>query len=206
MRRIFIAFIAILTMATPSHAQDDYPFLRPDAIRAAYEAAQTDWETVPNIVGMAFVAGEDREFFKLPPSRSTLTREISRWYPNSENGQSRIVGFAIGQALTHDEIVNWYVNGVFLGRGCFGVKGAASAYFKKLPEDLGLAEAAYLAALPAAPATLHPLRDRESAITRRNFVLSEMEKAGFISEDDARTASETDLEVVSPLGECPVVN
>lgn len=59
------------------------------------------------------------------------------------------------QALGHDEILNWFVNGVFLGRSCYGIHGAAEAYFGKDMTQLSLSEAALLASLPVAPADLN---------------------------------------------------
>ncbi|KIN70980.1 Transglycosylase domain protein [Sulfitobacter noctilucae] len=76
------------------------------------------------------------------------------------------------------------------------------AYFGKSIDDLKLEEIAYLAALPKAPMVYHPVRSYERAVDRRDFVLSEMLEAGFISSDEAESAIQTALVVREPLEQC----
>ena len=76
------------------------------------------------------------------------------------------------------------------------------AYFGKSVDELSLEESAYLAALPKGPNLFHPVRSYDRAVERRNFVLSQMLKAGFISDDEAAAASQTDITVRGPLGRC----
>jgi penicillin-binding protein 1A len=76
------------------------------------------------------------------------------------------------------------------------------AYFGKTVEDLTTEEAAYLAALPKAPAHFHPIRSYDRALERRNFVLAEMQRAGFLSKTEAAQARQTDLFTKNPLGRC----
>ncbi|MEM7242371.1 MAG: transglycosylase domain-containing protein [Pseudomonadota bacterium] len=115
------------------------------------------------------------------------------------------LSFVIGEALSHDEVLNWYVNQIFLGQSCFGAPGAAIAYFGRPIVDLKFEEIAYLAALPKAPVLFHPVRSYELAIERRNFVLSEMLESGFISNDEAETAIQTALIVRLPLERCEIL-
>ena len=83
--------------------------------------------------------------------------------------------------LTKEQILELYLNQIFLGRNAYGVQAAARAYFNKDVEDLTLAESAYLAVLPKAPANYDPIRRPERALERRNWVLGEMARNGFIT-------------------------
>jgi len=75
-------------------------------------------------------------------------------------------------------------------------------YFGKSAADLNLEEIAYLAALPKAPSLFHPVRSRDRAIERRDFILMEMRNAGFISGDETDRAMQTALNVHDPLVRC----
>ena len=175
-----------------------------EQIRTYYQENEPHWQMVPQAVLHAFVAAEDRYFFEKPAQNSTITRQIGNWQllPRAGKLQKIALSFVIGDALSHEEILNWYVHKIFLGQTCFGVTGAATAYFGKSVEELNLAEAAYLAALPKAPMHFHPIRSYDQAVERRNFVLSEMEKAGFISARQAVEATQIDLIVRDPLERC----
>ncbi|WP_025050864.1 transglycosylase domain-containing protein [Sulfitobacter noctilucae] len=175
-----------------------------DQIRQRYQELARSWPTIPSVALLAFVAAEDRFFFERPPQNSTVTRQIGRWYlyPRAGKLQRVALSFVIGEALSHDEVINWYVNQVFLGQTCFGIPGASMAYFGKSIDDLKLEEIAYLAALPKAPMVYHPVRSYERAVDRRDFVLSEMLEAGFISSDEAESAIQTALVVREPLEQC----
>ena len=175
-----------------------------EQVRAHYQENEPHWQMAPQAVLHAFVAAEDRYFFEKPAQNSTITRQIGNWYllPRAGKLQKIALSFVIGDALSHEEILNWYVHKIFLGQTCFGVTGAATAYFGKSVENLSLAEAAYLAALPKAPMHFHPVRSYDRAIERRNFVLSEMEKAGFVSTAQATEAAQTKLIVRDPLERC----
>ncbi len=122
--------------------------------------------------------------------------------PGAGRSELSEASIAIGEALSHYEVLDWYGNQVFLGQSCFGFAGAAIAYFGKPIEDLRLEETAYLAALPKAPMLFHPVRSSDRAVERRNFVLSEMSKAGFVSEREAESARQTPLVVNRPLVSC----
>ncbi|MBA4491049.1 transglycosylase domain-containing protein [Paracoccus sp. S1E-3] len=197
--------VVLLSVMSPASAQsqDEFPFLRPKAVRAAYESAKGAWSAAPRLVLDAFLTGQDRKFFKRSPSRSTITAGVGLMYQPDLGGQRLAVSAAIAQALSRDEILNWYVHGVFLGQSCFGVDGAARAYFGKQTEELHLHEAALLAALPVAPAQFHPQKKADRALERRNDVLTEMAESGLVSPQEAAAAMAQPLDVRSPLGTCP---
>lgn len=189
-------------IATAEGAQEEFAFLKPEAIRAAYTVARAGWGDAPDLVQRAFVAAEDRDFFDSSPSRSSLTASVGHWYPE-RGGQMRLaVAMAVGQALDHADILDWYVHSIFLGQGCFGVDAAAVAYFGKRPADLALQEVAYLAALPVGPARFHPVREEVRAVERRNHVLSAMVQTGDIGPLQAQVSQAEPLGVLDPLGTC----
>ena len=183
--KTFVA-AAVFTGSTTALADEAFPFLKPDAIRSAYEMEAAGWSTAPVMIVNAFVAAEDRTFFQTSPSRSTIPLFVAGWYPQPGFPYKRVVAFSVSQALEREEILDWYVHRVFLGQGCFGVDQASLAYFGKSTVDLELHEAAFLAGIPIAPSDFHPIKKHDRAISKRNFVLSEMARAGFISEQEAR--------------------
>jgi penicillin-binding protein 1A len=125
---------------------------------------------------------------------STITQQVVKnFLLTSDRSIERkikeaILTLRIERALSKDRILELYLNEIFLGQNAYGVAAAAQRYFGKTLEDLTFAEAAYLAALPQAPSALHPVRHRERAEGRRNYVLREMFQNGVISETDMLTA------------------
>ena len=89
--------------------------------------------------------------------------------------------------LTKQQILEIYLNSIFLGRNAYGVQAAARAYFDKDVNELTLPEAAYLAVLPKAPSNYDPVRATQKALDRRNYVLREMYRNGYITEDQWKT-------------------
>lgn len=195
-------FLAAFGFAGPLRAESAFPFLEKDAVRSAYELARLGWQPITDTVLQAFLVAEDKNFFGRPATRSTITATITHWYPEPGGQRSLAVSAAIASALSHDEILDWFVHGAFLGQSCFGVDGAATAYFNKRASELELHEAAFLAALVRAPAKLHPIHAHDRALERRNFVLQEMAETGFMSAQEADNAKASPLSVSVPLGTC----
>ncbi|MET0268993.1 MAG: transglycosylase domain-containing protein, partial [Sphingomonas sp.] len=108
-----------------------------------------------------------------------------------------ILAYRIEDTLTKPQILELYLNQIFLGRNAYGVQSAARAYFDKDVEQLTLPEAAYLAILPKAPANYTPERHAERAIIRRNYVLREMLANGFITAGQAAAANAAPLGIVA---------
>jgi len=94
------------------------------------------------------------------------------------------VARAIEERYSKDKILELYLNQINLGNGAYGVETASQRYFGKSVQDLNLAEAATLAALPKAPARYNPRRFPERAIQRRNTVIELMRRNGAISDAD----------------------
>lgn len=195
-------FLAAIAFIAPLRAEQAFPFLQQDAVRSAYDLARSGWQPATDTVRNAFLVAEDKSFFDRPSVRSTITATLTYWYPQPASPRSLAVSAAIARALSHDEILDWFVHHIYLGQRCFGVDRAAGAYFSKQASELELHEAAFLAALVRSPAGLHPIRAHDRALARRNHVLQEMAEAGFVTAQDASRAEASPLSVRVPLGTC----
>ena len=122
-----------------------------------------------------------RNFFLSP--EKTLTRKL----------KEVLLAFKIERELSKDEILELYVNKIFLGHRAYGYAAAAQIYYGKSLNELTLPEMAVLAGLPKAPSRDNPLSNPESAKERRNYVLRRMEKLEFIDEPTLAEATETEI-------------
>ena len=102
-------------------------------------------------------------------------------------------------ASGEDEILELYLNEIYLGVRAYGVGSAALIYFDKSLPELNLSEAAILASLAKAPSTVNPYRRPERLLARRNYVLGRMVEDGYITQDEADRAMEKGLEVTERL-------
>jgi len=175
-------------------------------------------EAIPARVQQAFVSAEDQRFWNhhgidpLGIGRAVLTA-VEQWGSGRRMGgastitqqvaknmlvgadrtlirklREAILAVRIERALSKERILEIYLNEIFLGQSAFGVAAAAQAYFNKGLDELTLAEAAFLAALPKAPNNYNPLRHPEAARTRRDWVLDRMADDGHITREEARFA------------------
>ena len=108
-----------------------------------------------------------------------------------------ILAFRIEQAYSKDRILELYLNEIFFGLGAYGIAGAALTYFDKSVNELTVAEAAYLAALPKGPSNYHPFKHTERAIERRNWVIDQMVENGYVTREEGEKAK------AEPLGVKP---
>ncbi|MBP0004392.1 MAG: penicillin-binding protein 1A [Cyanobacteria bacterium SBC] len=177
---------------------------------------------VPQRLIQAFLAAEDRRFYEHDgidykaivraakvnfeardwiEGGSTLTQQLARMvFLTQEITLDRKLREArlaqkIEQRLTKSEILEKYLNLVYLGAGAYGVADAAWVYFSKTVDELTLAEMATLAGLPAAPTDYSPLVSPTLAQQRRDVVLQEMAEAGYISTSEARSATRQPLQL-----------
>lgn len=139
---------------------------------------------------------------------STITQQVAKnFLVGDERSVERkireaLVAIRIESAYSKDKILELYLNEIYLGavtpgRLSHGIAAAALDYFNKSVHELQLHEAAYLAALPKAPSELHPFRNRERAIERRNYVLDRMLDNGQATEAEVAAAK------AQPLGVSP---
>ncbi|WP_324808678.1 PBP1A family penicillin-binding protein [Sphingomonas sp. LY29] len=173
---------------------------------------ELSFDEYPPLVVNAFLSAEDKTFFShsgidIPGlagavvdystkavtggrarGGSTITQQVAKYllqddqYAISRKIREAILAFRLEDTLSKEEILELYLNSIFLGRNSYGVQAASRAYFDKDVDQLLLHEAAYLAVLPKAPSNYDPLRATARATARRNYVLREMANNGQITE------------------------
>ena len=169
----------------------------------------------------AFLSAEDKNFYshpgvdmfgivraaindirnadKRPQGASTITQQVARnFLLSSELKFSRkiremVLAMRIDNAFSKDQILELYLNEIFLGENSYGVAAAATNYFGKSLDELSLSQAAFLAALPKGPANYSPTRHKEAAIARRNYVLEQMYDNSYITGEQMKAADAEDL-------------
>ena len=119
---------------------------------------------------------------------STITMQVAKnYYLSSEKTFTRkfteiLLALKIEKALTKEEILELYVNKIYLGKRAYGIEAASQVYYGKSITELNLAELAMIAGLPQEPSAANPIRSPERAVSRRNYVLARMHNLGKISE------------------------
>ncbi|MFN4141318.1 penicillin-binding protein 1A [Aestuariivirga sp.] len=151
---------------------------------AAYRYAQVKLSGKGQIVGASTITQQVAKNFLLTNERS-LERKL----------KEALLVQRIEQAFSKEQILELYLNEIFLGLNSYGVAAASLNYFGKSLDQLSLEEMAYLAALPKGPNNYHPFRQKERAIERRNWVLLQMHENGYITEEEMKAAQEKPLEV-----------
>src|ERR1044072_7111555 len=137
---------------------------------------------------------------------STITQQVAKiFFVGDEYSVTRKIREAflarrIESALSKEQILELYLNQIYLGRNAYGVQAAARAYFNKDVGQLSLAESAFLAILPKSPSNYDPVRHHERALQRRNFVLPEMLRNNFISQPQHDEAAAAPLVTVRGTG------
>src|SRR3981189_1583295 len=138
-----------------------------------------------------------------PQGASTITQQVAKnFLLTNEVSFSRkikeaLLAMRIERAYSKDRILELYLNEIYLGLGAYGLAAASRVYCEKAVNELPVAEASYLAALPKAPAALHPVRNRDRAIERRNYVIDRLVENGWIKQADADKARKDQLVVTS---------
>jgi penicillin-binding protein 1A len=184
-------------------------------------------QAVPKLVINAFLAAEDKNFYehggidfsgmaraavlyaenfgsnRRPQGASTITQQVAKnFLLTNEVSFTRkikeaLLAMRIERAYSKDKILELYLNEIYLGLGAYGIAAASLVYFDKSVNELTVAQAAYLASLPKAPAALHPVRNRDRAIERRNYVVDRLLENGWIKQADADIARKDPLVVTN---------
>jgi penicillin-binding protein 1A len=184
-------------------------------------------QAVPKLVTNAFLAAEDKNFYehggidftgmaragllyaqnfgsnRRPQGASTITQQVAKnFFFSSEVSFVRkikeaLLAMRIERAYSKDKILELYLNHIYLGLGAHGIAAASLVYFDKSVNELTVAEAAYLAALPKAPALLHPVKNHDRAVERRNYVIDRLLENGWIRQVDADAARKEALVVTN---------
>ena len=173
-------------------------------------------EKIPVNLIYAFISAEDKNFYnhfgidllsiiraaitnisnlgsnKRLIGASTITQQVVKNFLLSKEVSLErkikeiILAIRIEQVLSKDNILELYLNDIYLGYGSYGVAASSLNYFNKSLQELNLEEMAYLAALPKAPNNYHPLKNYNNAIARRNWVLDRMKSNDYISEEELK--------------------
>lgn len=182
-------------------------------------------QAMPARLKEAFLAAEDKGFYEHPGldftgivnamvinfqnvgtgrrlvGASTITQQVAKnFLLTNEVSYDRkikeaLLSMRIEQAFTKDQILELYLNEIYLGLGAYGVAAASLQYFDKSVNELTIAEVAYLAALPKAPGNYHPFRFPDRAVERRNWVIGQMLENRFITDEEAQAARQEPLTV-----------
>ena len=179
---------------------------------------------MPKRVINAFLAAEDKTFYshhgvdlpgviaavwtniknygdRRPVGASTITQQVTKnFLLSNELSYKRkiremILAFRLEKVFSKDKILELYLNQIYLGSGNYGVATAALNYFNKSLDELTIAEAAYLGALPKAPNNYNIVRDHQAALDRRNWVIDRMAEDGHITQEEAAVAKTEPLEL-----------
>lgn len=166
-------------------------------------------DDLPDCLAPAFIAGEDARFYEHPGvdyqgltraawsllttgeksiGGSTITQQLARnFFLTTEKTFTRkikeiFLALRIERELQKDQILELYMNKIFLGYRAYGVGAAAEVYYGKSPDQLSLAQCAMIAALPKAPSRINPITSPERAVERRDYVLGRMLELGYIDQ------------------------
>jgi penicillin-binding protein 1A len=173
------------------------------------------YEQFPPELVHAFLAAEDNRFFEHPgvdyqgllraavhllrtgdrgQGGSTITMQVARnFFLSREKTYTRklneiLLSLKIEKELTKEEILELYLNKIYLGKRAYGAAAAAQIYYGMELEELNLPQLAMIAGLPKAPSTYNPVINPERAVLRRNYVLGRMRELGYIDEERYQAA------------------
>ncbi|MFZ1567253.1 MAG: penicillin-binding protein 1A [Thiolinea sp.] len=193
-----------------------------------------NFDEIPERLRQAFIAIEDARYYEhqgIDPKgvaramynvvstgrksqgASTITMQLARnaFLDNDKTFARKfketLLAIRLEQTLSKDEILEMYLNKIFLGNRSYGIAAAAETYYGKQLDDLSLAQMAMIAGLPKAPSRYNPIVNEPRAMIRRNYILQRMAELGFISQaefqvavKEPNTASvhKTDIETYAP--------
>jgi len=132
---------------------------------------------------------------------STITMQVARnVYLSSEKTFTRkiyeiLLTFKLEHMLSKDQILEIYMNQIYLGNRAYGFAAASEAYFGKPLKSISIAEAAMLAGLPKAPSAYNPISNPKRARIRQQYIIERMEENGFITAQQAAEAKKEDLRI-----------
>ena len=178
-----------------------YNELSPNLVSAAvatedvrfYQHSGIDFRSLARVIFKTLLGGDSSQ-----GGGSTLTQQLAKTLYPREDVSSRIPGMSkvkmvliklkewvtavkLERSYTKDEIMTMYMNQVFFGSNAYGIKAASQTFFGKSPIDLTVEEAATLVGMVNKPTRYNPVINPEKSLVRRNFVISQMEKAGYIT-------------------------
>jgi penicillin-binding protein 1A len=182
------------------------------------------YERMPKSLVQVFIAAEDADFFqhkgidykgiaramfknlmagRIVQGGSTITQQVTKTFfltpKRSLLRKLKEVAYAFGleRNLTKEEILNLYLNNIYLGNGAYGVEAASESYFNKRVDQLNLAEMAMMAGIVKAPSRYSPIHNLKRAKDRQAYVLTQMAELGFISQEQKARILRTPLKIQS---------
>ena len=183
----------------------------------------TPIQDIPDVMKNAVLAIEDARFYQhggvdykgmmraglanlgkmKSQGASTITMQVARnVYLSSEKTLSRkiyeiLLTFKLEHLLSKDQILEIYMNQIYLGNRAYGFAAASETYFGKPLKDISIAEAAMLAGLPKAPSAYNPINNPTRARSRQLYIIERMEDNGFITAEEAKAAKAQELKIRS---------
>ena len=179
-----------------------YEELSPSLVNAAiatedvrfHNHSGIDFKSLGRVIFKTLLGGDSSQ-----GGGSTITQQLAKTLYPREDVSSRIPGVSMLKMVwiklkewitavklernyTKEEIMNMYMNQVFFGSNAYGIKAASQTFFGKNPIDLTVEESATLVGMVNKPTRYNPALNPDKSLTRRNFVISQMEKAGFLTE------------------------
>jgi len=181
----------------------------------------TPIQDIPKVMKDAVLAIEDARFFQhggvdykgmlraglanlgrvKSQGASTITMQVARnVYLSSEKTFTRkiyeiLLTLKLEHLLTKDQILEIYMNQIYLGNRAYGFAAASEAYFGKPLKSISIAEAAMLAGLPKAPSAYNPISNPKRARVRQLYIIERMQENGFITAQEAAAAKQEDLKI-----------
>ncbi len=181
-----------------------------------YRREPLRYDDVPERMKQAFIAAEDERFFthygvdpvglaravvylvrhrEIGPGGSTITMQTARnFFLGREQTYLRklneiLLSFQIERELSKEEILELYLNKIYLGQRAYGVGAAVQIYYGRPPSELTLAETAMIAGLPKSPSVANPISNPQRALQRRAYVLRRMLELNYITQEEFAEAS-----------------
>ena len=195
------------------------------ALSEDVDATYLEYDQIPADVVNAFVAVEDRTFWKnsgvdlkgivrvclnyvktrgqVAEGASTITQQLARGtFLTNEKTLSRkikeiFIAWELNKKYSKEQIMEFYCNSCCFANGIYGVEDAAQKYFGRSVSDLSLSETAYLCSIPNRPEYYNPLKNSENAISRRNKILEDMYECGYITKEAGESALAENISVAS---------
>lgn len=181
--------------------------LIPDRVKQAFLSAEDkDFYTHPGVDVVSLASAAVKNVENLMSGRrlvgaSTITQQVAKNFLLSNErtvdrkAKEMLLALRITNALSKDQVLELYLNEIYLGFRSYGVAAASLAYFGKPLAELDLAQIAYLAALPKGPENYNPYRNNPAAVERRNWVLDQMVLNGYATAAEGAAAKNEPLEV-----------
>lgn len=184
-----------------------------------------DYEEIPEMAVKAMIAIEDKKFFKhngidlkatvraavdiiknkrLSQGGSTITMQLARnvFISKEKSFERKIkemyLAMAMEKKYKKPQIMEFYLNNIYFMNGYYGIQAAAKGYFGKSVKELDVSQIAFLCAIPNSPTYYDPLEHKDHTLARRDRILTQMEKDGFISKEECIAAKAEEITVKKP--------